>query len=66
MPVHRAVLACRRFHYLDPLTYSVEGLIASQLGDVHNEYINFEDGTTTTVARFVQVPSHPISTVLIT
>ncbi|EIE18194.1 putative pleiotropic drug resistance protein 3 [Coccomyxa subellipsoidea C-169] len=43
------------FHYLDPLTYTVEGLIASQLGDIHDQLIAFEDGSTASVARYVEV-----------
>ncbi|BDA47821.1 probable pleiotropic drug resistance protein 1 [Coccomyxa sp. Obi] len=43
------------FHYLDPLTYTVEGLIASQLGDIHDQYIAFEDGTTASVAQYIRV-----------
>lgn len=44
-----------RFHYLDPLTYTIEGLIASQLGDLNDQYIAFEDGTTASVARYIRV-----------
>lgn len=51
----RGSLCHSRFHYLDPLTFTVEGLIASQLGDINDQYVAFEDGTTASVAQYIRV-----------
>lgn len=40
-------------YYIDPLTYTVYGLIASQLGDVDYQSLTLEDGQSVTVAQFV-------------
>lgn len=46
-------MLCRAY-YLDPLTYSVYGLIASQLGDVHDEYIKCVQRLLASIAQIRQ------------
>ncbi|CAK0748752.1 hypothetical protein CVIRNUC_001857 [Coccomyxa viridis] len=42
-------------HWIDPLNYSVEGLIASQLGNVHDEYLALEDGMLVSCAEYIRI-----------
>eukprot|EP00884_Botryococcus_braunii_P014151 jgi/Botrbrau1/22737/Bobra.0132s0074.2 len=42
------------FYWLDPLAYSVYGLVASQLGDVDNEFLQQDDGSMISVASYMR------------
>eukprot|EP00884_Botryococcus_braunii_P004770 jgi/Botrbrau1/14294/Bobra.0369s0008.1 len=40
--------------YITPLYYTYNGLVASQLGDVRDEFITLDDGTRMSVAGFIE------------
>lgn len=41
------------FYYANPLSYVFDGIIGSQLGDVNNERMLLEDGSTPIVSDFI-------------
>ncbi len=42
----------RRYSYLNPLSYSIQGLLGSQLGDVTEEYIVY-NGEQQSIAQYL-------------
>ena len=42
-----------RYSYLNPLSYSIQGLLGSQLGDVTNEYVVY-NGERLSVAQYLK------------
>jgi len=41
-------------YYLDPMAWSLYGVVGSQLGDIDNEFISYADGTTVTIKEFTR------------
>jgi hypothetical protein len=42
-------------YYLDPMAWSLYGVVGSQLGDIDNEFISYADGTTVTIKEFTRL-----------